>query len=335
MNLEQKYNRDNFLAFLKSFVPKYEKDIRRVGTNVLRVTREAMYLGKSAELDLEIFELTHSSSTDARIALAMDGFKVMKHSAIYRALVIYQADKGDDWRLSLMTATPEVNQKGKVIQSFSNPRRFSFFLGPNAKVNTPYQFLIKQGAVKDFAELQKRFSLEVVNREFYKEISEKFTKLVGGTLGSGMNQKTYEAILRLPSVAAHSQVSLEFAVRLIGRIIFCWFLREKRSPTGKALMPKDLLSHDATGKHSDYYHQVLEPIFFEVLNKELKSRVEPYANEPFSLIPYLNGGLFSPHEDDYYKRDSGEQSIYHNTPCYPRPVVCRLLQNAGNLQLYN
>jgi Eco57I restriction endonuclease. len=317
MNLKKNYNRDDFLLFLKSFIPNFSKDIRRAAYDGLQVTQEVFYLGESSELNLSIFEITHSSSGDARVALAMDGFKIMKRSATYRALVIYRTKRGEDWRLSLMTATPGINQKGKVSQVFSNPRRFSFFLGPNAKINTPYQFLIKQDGVKDFTELQKRFSLEVVNKEFYKQISENFTKLVGGTLGSGKNKRIYKPILRLPSVPDQSQISLEFAVRLIGRIIFCWFLREKKSPTGVTLMPRELLSLEAVDQHPDYYHQILESIFFEVLNKESRSRGESYSNSFFSLIPYLNGGLFSPHEDDYYKRRNGEQSLYHNTLVIP------------------
>ena len=45
----------------------------------------------------------------------------------------------------------------------------------------------------------------------------------------------------------------------------------------------------------------LEPIFFEVLNEPIKSREKLYSQGDFSTIPYLNGGLFSPHVDDYYK----------------------------------
>ena len=82
MILEQNYNRDEFLTFLKSFIPKFTKDVRRVGTSGLQVTKEIFYLGESAELNLSIFELTHSSTADARVALAMDGFKVMKSTPL-------------------------------------------------------------------------------------------------------------------------------------------------------------------------------------------------------------------------------------------------------------
>ncbi|MDP3974043.1 MAG: TaqI-like C-terminal specificity domain-containing protein [Candidatus Daviesbacteria bacterium] len=307
MNLEQNYNRDDFLLFLKSFIPNFSKDIRRAATDGLQVTKEVFYLGESSELNLSVFELTHSSSTDARVALAMDGFKIMKNSATYRALVVYRFDKEDDWRLSLMTATPSVNQEGKVSQVFSNPRRFSFFLGQNAKVNTPYQFLIKQGSVKDFSELQKRFSIEVVNKEFYAQISELFTELVGGTRGEGRNQRKYPGIIALPSVSKESKENHEFAVRLIGRLIFCWFLREKKSITDLPLISKDILSLEAANNNPDYYHSVLEPLFFEVLNKPTKSRVEEYRNSFFGKTPYLNGGLFTPQTWDYY--DSKLRSV--------------------------
>src|SRR5262245_50410762 len=128
MNLNQKYNRDEFLGFLAACLPSFAEDIRVVTGNGLNVTSKAYFLGESTELDLSIFELTHSANATARVALAMDGFKIMKNSATYRALFVYRSDNGDDWRLSLMTATPGVNAKGKVGQTLSNPRRFSFFL---------------------------------------------------------------------------------------------------------------------------------------------------------------------------------------------------------------
>lgn len=305
MNLQSKYSRDEFLSFISSFIPNFGKDIRKVDTRGLKTTTEAVYLGESPDLDLAVFELTHTSSSDARVTLATEGFKLMKDSANFRALIAYIPEKSNDWRLSLMTATPDTTEKGKVILKLSNPRRYSFFLGESAKVNTPYQFLIKQDGVADFDELQKRFSLEVVNKDFYKEISRAFLQLVNGQL-------------KLPLVTDKSQTHLEFAVRLIGRIIFCWFLREKKSETGLPLMPQQILSLDAVKQEEDYYHSILEPVFFEMLNKPIKSRRDDYAKEPFSSVPYLNGGLFSPQEDDYYKRTNGDQqSQFHNTLVLP------------------
>jgi len=124
--------------------------------------------------------------------------------------------------------------------------------------------------------------------------------------------------LKLPSTQDKSKTNLEFAVRLIGRIIFCWFLREKKSEAGLSLMPKELLSISAVHENNDYYHKILEPIFFEVLNKPIKFRREDFAKKPFSSVPYLNGGLFSPQGDDFYIRTNGDiQSQHHNTLVIP------------------
>jgi hypothetical protein len=333
MNLEQSYSRDTFILFLKTFISGFIKDIRRVNTSGLQITKEAYYLGESHELNLSVFELTHSSSTDARIALASEGFRVLKSSAAYRALVVYRTDNEEDWRLSLMTATPGINQEGRIRQVFSNPRRLSYLLGPHAKINTPTKYLIKNGAVKNFEDLQSRFSLEVVNKEFYTEISKLFTQLIGGTISIGKNKIDSEPLIKLPSIVDRSQTALDFGVRLIGRIIFCWFLREKKSDKGNPLMPKELLSLDAIKNNTDYYHKILEPIFFEVLNKPKIIRRVEYTNKLLSLVPYLNGGLFSPQEEDYYKRLSGDlQSHFHNILVIPDEWLIKLF---NVLETYN
>jgi len=306
MQLNNDYQRDDFIKFLEEdFLTDFNRDIRPVNTSSLSSIQKANYLGESKDLDLQVFEFLFEGSPNKRVALTKDAFSVMRSSAIYNALAVFHSPDKKDWRFSLMTATPEPTEKGKVSLSYSNPKRLSFFLGPNAKINTPTKFLINKGKIVDFEDLKSRFSIEVVNKEFYKEISQTFTKLVNG-------------LLKLPSTQDKSQTNLEFAVRLIGRVIFCWFLREKKSEAGFALMPKDLLSLEAVIKNKDYYHKILEPIFFEVLNRPVRSRREDFAKEPFSSVPYLNGGLFSPQEDDFYKRTNGDfQSQHHNTLVVP------------------
>lgn len=333
IELNQKYDRGQLLSFLKeAFLNDFQKDIRPVDAGNLSAINKAYALGSSPSLDLQVFEFEYTGSFNKRIALAKEAFQVMKHSATFQALAVFYSPENDDWRFSLMTANPQRNDKGNIAVTFSNPRRYSFFLGPNAKVNTPTKFLIKKGIVVDFNDLKSRFSLEVVNKEFYKEISESFTKLVGGTRGEGRSKTTYESLLKLPSVNDHSQTSIEFGVRLIGRLIFCWFLREKVSKSGSPLMPKELLSLDAISKNTDYYHKILEPIFFEVLNRPIKMRKDPYSLEPFSLTPYLNGGLFSPHDDDFFSSNEDRQASYHNIVTIPDKW---LMEFFGILETYN
>lgn len=183
MQLNNVYQRDDFIKFLEEdFLTDFKRDIRPVNTDSLTCINKAQYLGESKGLDLQVFEFIFEGSANKRVALTKDAFSVMRSSAIYNALAVFHTEDNKDWRFSLLTATPEPTEKGKVSLTYSNPKRLSFFLGPNAKVNTPTKFLVSKGKIVDFDDLKSRFSIEVVNKEFYKEISQAFTKLVSGQL---------------------------------------------------------------------------------------------------------------------------------------------------------
>ncbi len=72
------------------------------------------------------------------------------------------------------------------------------------------------------------------------------------------------------------------------------------------MIPQDILSSSAA-KTENYYHSVLAPLFFEVLNKRDVSREETFRKDLYATIPYLNGGLFNPDSDDHYKFDKSLQ----------------------------
>lgn len=321
MKFNEKYNHENFLDFLNHFLPKdfleKEEDIV-INKERYKEINKAKILGFSESLDLYVLEMDHARENDPRIAIATDAFKILADHWIHRALVVFKNQESDNYRFSFLTISLDLNDKNKAVKKYSNARRYSFYLGLNAKINTPTKFLIFKGKVTGLDDLKNRFSIEIVNKEFYKEISKLFIKLVGGSIYEGKKKIEFKSLLKLPSSEDKNKICLEFGVRLIGRIIFCWFLREKKSDQGKSLMPNDLLSLNAVKKNPDYYHKILEPIFFEVLNKQIKSRKDDFSGEPFSSIPYLNGGLFSPHDDDYYKRTNGDfQSQFHNTLVIP------------------
>jgi type I restriction-modification system DNA methylase subunit len=91
---------------------------------------------------------------------------------------------------------------------------------------------------------------------------------------------------------------------LIGRIIFCWFLKVKRSDQKIPLIPDSLLSSEAARRNKNYYHGVLEPLFFQVLNRRAEERISDLP-EVADSIPFLNGGLFEPQkQEDFYDPDS-------------------------------
>lgn len=303
MKLDQEYDRDDLINFLKNdFLPNFTKDIRPInqGSNT-KTINSAIYLGACSEFDLQVFELETSGKSDKKISQALDSFRLLKEYQSYRALVAYYSKDDSNWRFALLQMTPDLSDKGKIVNKYSNPRRYSFLLGPHAKIRTPEKYLITDGLVKDFEDLQRRFSVEVVNKDFYREIARFFIRLVGGDTKLGSKTEHFKPELHLPSIDADDHKTYqEYTVRLIGRIIFCWFLKQKKSQEGISLLPEEFLSSNAVKNTDNYYHSILEPIFFEVLNKPKESR-KPQFRNGYDRIPYLNGGLFDPHYDDFYE----------------------------------
>lgn len=57
MNLNEKYNRDQFLSFLKEiFLLDYQNDTRPISTSDYKSINKAFSLGRSESLDLQVFE---------------------------------------------------------------------------------------------------------------------------------------------------------------------------------------------------------------------------------------------------------------------------------------
>jgi len=303
MKLNEKYNSNSFIDFIDIFLPEdfnlKEEDII-INKDRYKEIAKAKILGFCESLDLHVLEMDHTHDKDPRVAIAADAFKILADHWIHRALVIFKNNDSDNYRFSYLTITLDLNDKNKITKKYSNARRYSFYLGTSAKVKTPEQQLIKKGKIKDVDDLLNRFSVEVVNKQFYLEVAKFFDELVS----------IEDQNLILPGVSeADINTRKSFAVRLIGRTMFCWFLKQKKSDNGQ-LIPDEILSSEAVS--DNYYHNTLEPLFFSVLNTSIDAR--DIRNELFDKVPYLNGGLFNPQHDDFYERGGGTfVSKYINT----------------------
>jgi adenine-specific DNA-methyltransferase len=91
-----------------------------------------------------------------------------------------------------------------------------------------------------------------------------------------------------------------FVQRLMGRLMFLYFLQRKGWLGGRSdfltWQYKQMVNRHAgelTDKSSYYYREVLEPLFFDTLNKKRPENWTQWGVE----IPYLNGGLFDRSRD--------------------------------------
>lgn len=303
MNFQDTYSRPAYLNFFRDTLLPDDFEVTEesvpLGFQADRIT-DVIKLGEVPSLDLPVFEIKHKSENDPRVTLSKEAFRILANYGKQQALILFVSteEQAPNFRLSLITL--ELKLEGKrVIKDFSNPRRYSFFLGPQCKAHTPEQYLSKR--IIDMDDLKNRFSIEVVNEDFYTQIAMRFTDLVGGSRKIGTKTYKQKGLIKYPG--GNEQESKEFAVRLIGRLVFCWFLKKKHSENNIPLVPENILSLKVIKDKENTYHSILEPLFFEVLNKKLEVRHENYKKSGWEIIPFLNGGLFTPHDDDHYTPD--------------------------------
>ena len=288
MILSNPFSQKEFTDFINGFLPDFKLDLRKVEVGSSGFS-EVLRLGESSLLMTSVLIVRSTKSVNSRISLTNNSFKILKTHNIYRALIVYVNDDDSIWRLSLLTALPTFDSTGKVVISYSNPRRHSYVLGSDVGIATARKYLANMGPITDFENLQFRFSVEAVNRDFYKEIADHFYELVGRY--GDKKEVLKKPVLKLPGKKTKIEDLQNYSVRLLGRIIFLWFLKQKMSNTGKPLLPPDLLTKK-DGNYRNILHEKVEPIFFEVLNKQIPQRDSEFREGFYGQVPYLNGGLF-------------------------------------------
>ncbi|VGO22311.1 DNA methyltransferase family protein [Pontiella sulfatireligans] len=263
--------------------------------------------------NLALFEVRVSDSVNlprARVKLRNLVAKYIDQESHYGVLAIFDQG-GEDYRLSFVAKESELVD-GELIAKETPAKRYTYLLGSNESCRTAAERLaaLSEKEEASLDDIINAFSVEKLNKEFYRDIQKHFYQLVGGKV----ENKNYTGCLALPSRKPEDnhQTYQEFAVRLIGRVIFCWFLKHKRCDKDRPLIPEELLSSKAIKEHGGYYHTILEKLFFQTLNKPMNARSK-YAPEFAHLIPYLNGGLFDPKLHDFYEEGALGASIHLNT----------------------
>lgn len=331
MEFNKAYNRKEFINFLQnSFLPDdFIPTEEHVAFSTLtKYSTEAVKLGFSPTLDLVVYEIKHTSRHDARVALSKEAFRMLADEMEDRALVVFvPEDNHDNYRFSFIEISLDIAEgSSRVTRNYSNPRRYSYLLGKGIAYYTPNKYLNEKGRVVNDDDLHSRFSVEVLTKEFYNELSDWYAWAIQIIrFPNDINDNTNDA-----------KYNNEGAIRLITRLIFVWFLKQRH------LIPEEFFNEgyiannllegftpnatvDLFGKSYEgkYYKAILQNLFFAMLNSPITTegstelserhfrsgrgdydnnklmRYEDYFTNPQlfvdlanKTVPFLNGGLF-------------------------------------------
>ena len=295
-------------------------------------TQETFTFNEDPGVDESIYQsylflaIKLKGDTYSRTALANITREINKLYAI-PALLIFQ--HGHALTFSIINRRPsqrdaalDVLEKVTLIKDIDvvNPHRAHLDILADLSLDTLYQ----QHGFTNFLELhqawQQTLDTSELNRRFFKEIADWYFWAVekvtfphdkggqGGSADAG------------DDVAVRNATCI---IRLITRLIFVWFLKEK-GLVPNVLFDKDdtaALLTDVDAQESTYYKAILQNLFFATLNQEMNTPEKPnnrkfrgdgrqhynitslyrykrYFKDPeaalrlFETIPFLNGGLF-------------------------------------------
>ncbi len=295
MDFKQSYSREKFTLFLREFLPDdYEASVEVLQKeNSFKFIKEVTKLGNCKSLNLNIYEVDHNSENDPRVTLSKEAFRLMRKYAANRSLVIFKNSKTSNYRFSLITFQTSWDSGKKIKTEFSNPRRYSFYLGPEAKTKTPENFLIKRGKIKDFNDLLSRFDVEVVTKEFYQNYRKLFERLT----------EYFRQDHAFNNFADKNNIDIsDFAKKLLGQIVFLYFLqrkgwlgasKEESIENGDKNFLRNLFIQSQTN-NDNFFNGYLEPLFYNSLNQKPPYAATFYRDRFKCQIPFLNGGLFEP-----------------------------------------
>ena len=254
------------------------------------------------------------------------GKKILKESQSDAGIFVFYNPQGN-FRFSLIYA----NYLGKT-RDWSAFRRFTYFVSPS-ETNKTFLRQIGEGDFSSLEKIKGAFSVEKVTKEFYAEIANWYF----WTMDKAQFPKDFKY-----SADPQKDDELRNAInliRLITRIIFIWFIRQK-GIIPDALFDKNLQKSIVKdfcrdNKSANYYNAILQNLFFGTLNQKMDERgfakegsfhknINEYGvknlfryadkftiNEDeviglFKDIPFLNGGLF----DCLDKPDEQGKTIY-------------------------
>lgn len=282
--LDRKYERSQFMAFLKTFLPDdYVQQEKNVDVNFkTNFIMSAHSLGICKSLGLEVFEVVHSSLNDARVGLSKDAFRLLLDQSYFNcALVVFIPEQGSLWRLSLIQMEADIEEGSSRIQHrYSNPRRYSFLLGEGAHVKTPHQFLFELGKVRErkvknkvltpIEDLFSRFSVEALTQQFYDKLYHWYQWAIEKSTGVYFPNRPETTTDDRDAIGSNM-------IRLVTRLLFVWFIKQKGLVPDSIFdvneLDKILVDFDPeSSESSNYYNAILQNLFFATLNSEINKR---------------------------------------------------------------
>jgi len=260
--------------------------------HIEKIFRVAEYEMDGAPFNIFDVEL----ASDSKLSLSRVAIKrllVGQVDVFTSSLIFFHYAKPEnrEWRISYFA-------KGRSNRDTTAAKRYTFLCGKGHGCRTIAERfeLLKRAEEKTRDVLTQVFSVESLNREFYKKLANWFFWAL--------------EIVRFPEGEQDGKNNAVPLIRLITRLIFVWFMRKK------GLVPEQLFQKSFVDSMlrpgcdaSAYYKAILQNLFFATLNTE---QTDPDARK--FIVPAVHGRnkqyhVFSVYRYEAFFTDEGKKSF--------------------------
>jgi len=320
LHLEPK-DKSNELSYAKS---------RQIFGNMVEIGR----LKTSDNADLPIYDIELKDDKvqieHNRVGVNELLKKIMFNNGLKGILVTfhYTRSKRTEWRFSFISKSGASDFFAELETKETNPKKYTYIFGTQEEHRTAIDrfYMLHQSnlSINDFFDA---FNVEPVSTEFFSRYKQFHLNFIDSIIE---NSESYLIFTKERTDKGFFSDGIEitketerdvhnFVKRLMGRLVFLYFLQKKHwlAATDKTYKDGDTnflynLFNGIYGAidQNNYYRDWLCKVFFEALNEPNRTNdVFTLPNGKMYCFPYLNGGLF-----DESQEPEGHRNI--NIPAY-------------------
>lgn len=227
---------------------------------------------------------------------------VKKHIIGNNAILVnfaYQNPEKRSWRFSFI-ARDGVFQDGEMLTKDTHPKRYTYVFGePEETYKTALDrfFVLANELEITINKIKDAFAVEAMSKAFFDEYRDKhYAGFVDYLMRSNFSKSAFRG---------NDKDVRDFVKKLLGRIVFLYFLQKKGWLGAKDTSYKDGDKNFMTnffkkaGANDAFYANWLSSLFFDALNNERPNDDFTMPDGEVVKIPYLNGGLFEKESEQY------------------------------------
>ena len=324
--IESAYNRKNWQELLHDIFGRritFFATPTRIDVNS-DTAKSALYLGKIDLADgktIAVYEVPLSESVVIeRNKVSIRNLLVShwRNSGFAGAFMFCFKENEAVLRFSYVSEIMAFNEDGKLGTEATDTKRYTYVLGEGRGCRTAIeQFSKLKESAQNLSDVTEAFSVETLTKQFYKDLFEWYQWAVDGSSNISFPNNT--------TTEADDREDIEKKViRMITRIMFVWFIKQKDLVPHKIFDPKFLKTvlkdFDPNSRtNGNFYNAILQNLFFATLNRaivdeegnkrkfatstkrdiktlyryaEMFKISEEQVVDLFADVPFLNGGLF-------------------------------------------